>query len=171
MAEGGVHAMSMRRLAGELGVNVATLYHYFPSKADLLEQVIAHQSYEELLSQFPDVDPDLDAHERFAALLLWIWDQMATQDDMWRLLLGESLRGEVAALGSAAGLIELFEGALQRWITHLMPEVTGDVAVFSRVLRGMVFGFFIELLPLPYEDRMQFLAKRADEIATVLIAD
>ncbi len=168
MAAGGVHAMSMRALAGELGVNVATLYHYFPSKADLLQEVIAHQSYEELVDQVPEIDLVLPVEERIAALVVWIWDQMSTQDDMWRLLLGESLRGEIAALGSAAGLIELFEGALRRWISAIVPEIEGDLVIFARVLRGMVFGFYIEMLPLVYEDRMVFLRRRATEIGAVL---
>ncbi len=168
MAAGGVHAMSMRSLAGELGVNVATLYHYFPSKADLLQEVIAHQSYEQLVDQVPDIDLTLPANERLAALVVWIWDKMATQDDMWRLLLGESLRGEIAALGSAADLIELFEGALRRWVTSILPDHDGDIVLFARVLRGMVFGFYIEMLPLAYEDRMVFLRRRGDEIGIVL---
>jgi AcrR family transcriptional regulator len=160
--------MSMRSLAGELGVNVATLYHYFPSKADLLEEVIAHQSYEQLVDQVPAIDASLPAPERLERLVLWIWEQMSTQDDMWRLLLGESLRGEIAALSSAAGLIDLFEGALQRWLTALVPEVGDDVVIVSRVLRGMIFGFYIELLALPFEDRMVFLRRRAVEIGLVI---
>jgi AcrR family transcriptional regulator len=36
----GVEALSMRRLAGELGVGTMTLYHYFPSKRDLLDAVV-----------------------------------------------------------------------------------------------------------------------------------
>ena len=116
----------------------------------------------------PDIDLALPTNERLAELVVWIWDQMATQDDMWRLLLGESLRGELAALGSAAGLIELFEGALRRWLTAILPEIDGDIVLFARVLRGMVFGFYIEMLPLPYEDRMVFLRRRGVEIGAVL---
>jgi AcrR family transcriptional regulator len=36
----GLEALSMRRLAGELGVGTMTLYHYFPSKRDLLDAVV-----------------------------------------------------------------------------------------------------------------------------------
>jgi hypothetical protein len=37
------------------------------------------------------------------------------------------------------------------------------------VLRGVVYGFFIEYLPLPFADRMHFLSQRADEIAEVFV--
>ena len=36
----GPGALSMRRLAGELGVGTMTLYHYFPSKSELLDAVL-----------------------------------------------------------------------------------------------------------------------------------
>ena len=41
----------------------------------------------------------------------------------------------------------------------------------ARVLRGLIYGFFIEYLPLPYDDRMRYLAQRADEIADVVLPD
>jgi AcrR family transcriptional regulator len=168
MAEGGVHAMSMRRLAAACELNVATLYHYFPSKADLLDAVVAQQDYASLLADTPPVDRLLVPSARLAALLRWIWEQMAGQDDMWRLLLGESLRGDVAVMGSAAELSALFEAALDRWVTDLFPDIDRPPAL-ARVLRGSIFGFFIEYLPLPFEDRMRYLGQRADEVARVLL--
>lgn len=169
MAEGGVHAMSMRRLANACGLNVATLYHYFPSKSDLLHQVISDQRYEAQLAQRPPVDPALPLADRLAELLRWIWAEMITQDDMWRLLLGESLRGAPDALTSAAELSATFEAALARWIDELLPDLAGDPAALARVLRGLIYGFFVENLPLAPADRTHFLGKRADDIARVLV--
>jgi AcrR family transcriptional regulator len=168
MAVGGVHAMGMRRLASELGLNVATLYHYFPSKGDLLHAVVAQQDYATLLRQTPPVDRSRPQGERLAALLRWIWTEMGTQDDMWRLLLGESLRGDTDVMGSAADLSALFEDALAGWLADLVPELPGEPVAAARLLRGVVYGFFIEYLPLPRHDRDVLLATRADEIAGVL---
>ncbi len=168
MAEGGVHAMSMRRLATACGLNVATLYHYFPSKADLLDAVVGQQDYASLLAQVPPIDQSLPPRQRLAELLRWIWTQMAGQDDMWRLLLGESLRGDVAVMGSAADLSAMFETALDRWLGELLPDVETPLAL-ARVLRGSIYGFFIEYLPLPFDDRMRYLGQRADEIAEVFV--
>jgi len=169
MAEHGVHAMSMRRLAAACGLNVASIYHYFPSKADLLRAVIAHQSYEDLLAQTPPIDPDLDRRARLAELLRWIWSEMAGQDDMWRLLLGESLRGDEEALRSAAGLSSTFEAALRRWLEQLFPDLDGDALVTARVLRGLIYGFFVEHLPLAAPERTRLLARRAVEVAAVIL--
>jgi AcrR family transcriptional regulator len=169
MSEHGVHAMSMRRLADACGLNVATIYHYFPSKADLLKQVVAERSYEErLLSEAPPVDPGGSVQERLTQLLAWIWAEMSEQDDVWRLLLGESLRGDEQVLTSAAELSATFEATLNRWLDELVPDLPGDRATTARVLRGVIYGFFVENLPLTRRDRAAFLRKRAAEVAAVL---
>jgi AcrR family transcriptional regulator len=169
MSESGVHAMSMRRLADACGLNVATIYHYFPSKAELLAEVIAQRSYGELLAEPPPIDRRLPPRPRMEQLLVWIWSEMAGQDDMWRLLLGESLRGEQQALDSAAELSATFEKALCNWLAQLFDDVPGEPAVMARVLRGLIYGFFVEHLPLPHEDRMRYLRQRAREAAAVFM--
>lgn len=169
MSENGVHATSMRRLADACGLNVATLYHYFPSKADLLTAVIAHRSYADLLSELPPIDGALPVAERLATLLAWIWTEMGSQDDMWRLLLGESLRGDTQAMASAAELSATFETALDRWLDELFPDWATPRDDTARVLRGIIYGFFVEHLPLSADDRSRLLERRATEVATVLV--
>jgi AcrR family transcriptional regulator len=169
MAEGGVHAMSMRHLAKELDLNVATIYHYFGSKSELRRAVVDQQDYATLLEQEPPIDRSRPPGDRLAALLRWIWSEMGTQDDMWRLLLGESLRGDTEVLHTAADLTLLFERALVRWLEDLVPEVDDPSGTTARVLRGVVYGFFVEHLPLPGRDRDLLLARRADDVADVFL--
>jgi AcrR family transcriptional regulator len=171
MAEHGVHAMSMRRLADGCHLNVATLYHYFPSKADLLTAVIAHRPYGEMLAELPPVDPGAPVRERLEAVLVYVFTEMADEDDMWRLLLGEGLRGDVGVLASAAELSATFEAALNAWFEELLSDVAGERAVMARVLRGAIYGFFVEVLPLPRHERVHLLHARAAEIAQVLVPD
>src|ERR1700751_6400751 len=45
MAQRGVDGTSMRDLASAAGLNVASLYHFFPSKRELLEAVRVEQGY------------------------------------------------------------------------------------------------------------------------------
>lgn len=169
MADAGVHAMSMRQLATACGLNVATIYHYFPSKGALLDAVIAHQNYLDLLTERPPIDDDLPPRERLVALIDWIWTRMGEHDAMWKLLLGESLRGDQQALTSAAELSAEFEHALNRWLDAAFADLEGDLRVNARVLRGLIYGFFIETMPLPGADRHGFLDKRAAEIASVFV--
>ena len=171
MAEHGVHATSMRRLSEACGLNVATLYHYFPSKADLLTEVIAHRSYADLLAELPPVDPDAPLRERVQAVLSYVFTEMAAEDDMWRLLLGESLRGNDQVLVAAAELSALFEQALNDWFDAVLADFPGDRGDVTRVLRGTIYGFFVEVLPLPRDDRVRLLLQRAAEIARVIVPD
>jgi AcrR family transcriptional regulator len=45
MSQRGVDGTSMRDLASAAGLNVASLYHYFPSKRDLLEAVLVEHGF------------------------------------------------------------------------------------------------------------------------------
>jgi AcrR family transcriptional regulator len=171
MSENGVHAMSMRRLADACGLNVATIYHYFPSKADLLTQVIAHRSYEEMLADLPPVETSGPPRERMRNFLVWIWSQVLHNEDMWRLLLGESLRGEAQAMQSAAALSDSFEQGLEGWFAALFPDVAIDHGRTARVVRVLVYGFIVEQLPLEPGDRLGIVEKRADDVAAALLPE
>ncbi len=46
-AEKGYSSVTMREIASEIGVSTGTLYHYFPSKESLFEQLIEYLSYED----------------------------------------------------------------------------------------------------------------------------
>lgn len=46
-AEKGYSSITMREIASGIGVSTGTLYHYFPSKESLFEQLIEHLSYED----------------------------------------------------------------------------------------------------------------------------
>jgi AcrR family transcriptional regulator len=46
-AEKGYSSITMREIALGIGVSTGTLYHYFPSKESLFEQLIEHLSYED----------------------------------------------------------------------------------------------------------------------------
>ncbi|HUO04623.1 MAG TPA: TetR/AcrR family transcriptional regulator [Candidatus Binataceae bacterium] len=48
MAGRGVDAVGMREIALELGVSTGMLYHYFPSKEDLFEQIVQRQCKRDL---------------------------------------------------------------------------------------------------------------------------
>jgi AcrR family transcriptional regulator len=170
MAERGVSATSMRRLADGCGLNVATLYHYFPSKADLFAAVIAHQRYDDLLAtEVPTVERGAPVRRRAAQLLAWIWDQMSNQDQVWRLLLGESLRGEAHALTAAADLSEAFETALVGWVAEYLPDLPGEPAATARVLRSAIFGQMVDTLPLAPDDRRPLYLERAADVAAALV--
>lgn len=149
MSEQGSAGASMRQLAAACGLNVATIYHYFPSKADLLRSVMEERRYGERLSlDGPPIRSDVPPRERLTALLEWLWANALEEEDVWRLLVGESLRGEEAAATSAAEVVEVLALALEEWLADGFPELTAEVPVAARVIRGQVFALVVEHLAL-----------------------
>lgn len=168
MSEQGSAGASMRQLAAACGLNVATLYHYFPSKADLLRSVMEERRYGERVAvEPPPLDPELSPAARLTELLAWLWDSALAEEAVWRLLIGEALRGEDVATQTAAEVVTLLAGALEDWLRAGFPELRGDRGAVARVLRGHVFSLVVEHLALggvaPASAR-----RRAEELAAVI---
>ncbi|MEX2294643.1 MAG: TetR/AcrR family transcriptional regulator [Acidimicrobiales bacterium] len=149
MSDQGFAGTSMRQLAGACELNVATLYHYFPSKADLLQSVIEERRYgERLATDVPVLNPSTSPRDRLAGLLEWLWTNALDEEAVWRLLIGESVRGEEAAAESATEVVNALALALEGWLTDGFPELSGDRGALARVIRGQVFALVVEHLAL-----------------------
>ena len=168
MSEQGSTGASMRQLAAACGLNVATIYHYFPSKADLLRSVMEERRYGERLgTEVPVLDPATAPRERLVALIEWLWANAREEEAVWRLLVGEALRGEADATASATEVVDALAATLERWIAEGFPELQGDPAALARVIRGQVFALVVEHLALaPVSDATA--RERADELARLL---
>ena len=169
MAEQGSVGASMRQLAAACDLNVATIYHYFPSKAELLESVVRERRYgERLASDPPPLDPAVPAGDRLVALLDWLWANALEEQAVWRLIVGEAVRGEVAATAAAAEVVELLGGTLETWLEAGFPELTGDRTALARVIRGQVFALVVEHLALGGVTT-EIAHERAEELARVVV--
>jgi len=169
MAEQGSAGASMRQLANACELNVATLYHYFPSKADLLESVVRERRYGERLAQdAPPIDPTVAPRLRLVALLDWLWGNALQEQLVWRLVVGEAVRGEVAATRAAAEVVDLLGATLEDWLSSGFPELDGEPAALARVVRGQMFALVVEHLALG-EVTPEVAHQRAEELAALLL--
>ncbi|MCC5953530.1 MAG: TetR/AcrR family transcriptional regulator [Acidimicrobiia bacterium] len=168
MADGGLHGTSMRSLASACGLNVATIYHYFPSKQAILAAALTLHSIDLLGEDAPVVDRSLDVPDRVAALVEWILRRIPERGDAtWRLLLGESLRGEPTVVESAAALSDAFEQVLVVWLGDIFSPDELDVGSTARLVRAAVYGCVVESLLA--RDRWEELAvARATDVAATL---
>jgi AcrR family transcriptional regulator len=168
MAREGSHGTSMRAVAAATGLNVATLYHYFPSKHDLCQAAITHRLAVE--SAFAQPFPEGLAgtvEQRLHALLDDFFANMAAQADLWQVLLAEAVRGDDDVLQPLLHTSELFEAALADWIRTLLPDAPAlHDPVVVRSIRLALYGVMVEHLPQP-EGRRDALATRAAELASV----
>ncbi len=145
MSQRGVDGTSMRDLASAADLNVASLYHYFPSKRDLLEAVLVEQGVLPLQAPLIDLDGAGTGEPSLADLLTDILVSMFEVEDFVRLMIGEAMRGESTARAVGLDLITSFQDHIEGWIAKNRPDLderagAGEVA---RLLSAMVVGVFI----------------------------
>lgn len=148
MSQRGVDGTSMRDLASAAGLNVASLYHYFASKRELLVAVLQERGFIEDLAAAPGPSIARDDFDSLADMLDDILGSMLEVEDFIRLMLGEVMRGEETAHTVGVELFEATQTALERWLEDSEPSVCegpGAPAV-ARVLRAFIVGLFFEHL-------------------------
>lgn len=172
MSQQGVDGTGMRSLAAATGLNVATLYHYFPSKRDLLVAVLEERGY---LNAPGAAAPSLvqDAAPTLADLLTGILTAMVEVEDFIRLMLGEVLRGDQTARVVGGELFDATEASLRHWLTGHRPRLCppGQEAVLARTLRSLLVGLVVEHLAGVLDggdDTTGIIRTRATEIASLL---
>jgi len=157
MSGHGVAGTSMRQLAGACDLNVATLYHYFPSKSDLLQAVIGERGYlERMRTEAPPAElrRGADPRRRLARFVTWLWTASQQEEDVWRLLIGESLRGDAVARAEALALVDGIDAAIGLWVADVVPELAERAEQVGRLIRALLFSFIVEHLALgPDESR------------------
>jgi AcrR family transcriptional regulator len=156
VSELGAAGTSMRRLASACGLNVATIYHYFPSKADLLRALIEERRYgERMASDEPPMDPALAPRARLAALVAWVAERTLEEEaTVLRLIVGEGLRGDPTAQMSATELVGALDEVAARWVA----------AVVGRLVRVTLLAIVTEQLATGSTD----IPARADDLAAVV---
>jgi AcrR family transcriptional regulator len=161
--------ISMRRLADGCGVNVATIYHHFPSKADLLRAVLEERGYPRRMGEEgppPGVALGGSEREIVRRLMVWLWSQAEDEESAWRLLIGESLRGEPGAREEAGRLVELMGPAIEGWLEAAIPDLGARAPAVAPVLRTTLLSLAVEHLALGKDDRRA--RGRIDAVVAVL---
>jgi AcrR family transcriptional regulator len=176
MAQRGVDGTSMRDLASAAGLNVASLYHYFPSKRDLLESVLIEQGFLPIRPVHVDSEGMAPAAEplTLAQLLAEIMTSMFEVEDFVRLMVGEAMRGEETARAVGVDLFGAFESSIEDWVKNNRPDLDEGpgAAAVARLLSAMVVGIFIQhaadVLGDEGDDLAALSHDRAREAASIL---
>ncbi|MGH9083292.1 MAG: TetR/AcrR family transcriptional regulator [Acidimicrobiales bacterium] len=173
MAQRGVDGTSMRDLAAASGLNVASLYHYFASKRELLVAVLEERGFIDELAAAGRAAITRDEVDGVASMLDEILGSMLEVEDFIRLMLGEVMRGQETAFTVGVELFDATQTALESWLEETEPTVCdgpGAPAV-ARVLRAFIVGLFFEHLSGIIDgDTGLAFHERATEAAAVLRA-
>jgi AcrR family transcriptional regulator len=172
MSQRGVDGTSMRDLASAAGLNVASLYHYFPSKRDLLESVLAEQGFMPAQAGEPEVGLELVGGSTLAQLVADIIVSMFKVEDFVRLMVGEAIRGDSTARAVGFDLFTTFEHSIADWISTERPDLTkdSDAGEIARLLCAMVVGLFVQHAAgvLSEADLNALALQRAVEAAAII---
>ena len=174
MSQRGVDGTSMRDLAAAAGLNVASLYHYFASKRELLVAVLEERGFIDDLAASPGAASIArDDFGELAAVLEDILGSMLEVEDFIRLMLGEVMRGDETAHTVGVELFEATQHALERWLEESEPAICNGqgAPAAARVLRAFIVGLFFEHVAGVMDDvgdpRAAFRARAAEAAAAL----
>ncbi|HEX3795406.1 MAG TPA: helix-turn-helix domain-containing protein [Acidimicrobiales bacterium] len=176
MSQRGVDGTSMRDLASAAGLNVASLYHYFPSKRELLESVLVEHGYLPIRSDWPMPSPDPSIEVQLADWLTDMLTAMFQVEDFIRLMVGEAIRYEETARAVGFDLFTDFQTSIELWIVQHWPDLHARLGAgaVARLLSAMVVGIFVEraagVMGSDGEDLNGLVRQRAGEAAKILAA-
>jgi AcrR family transcriptional regulator len=174
MATQGVDGTSMRNLAAATGLNVASLYHYFPSKRELLVAVLEERGFVDgPEAGRPALSPDPAVG--LGDLLHDILQSMLEVEEFIRLMMGEVMRGDDTAFAVGSELFDATQASLEAWLSEHQPKArTPDQqAALARMLRSLLVGLFFEYVAgvLGDRDPTVVFRERADEVAALLAVE
>ncbi len=146
MSQHGVDGTSMRDLASAAGLNVASLYHYFPSKRDLLVAVLREHGVVDAAASSSAPYIAADPATTLGGLLADLLDSMLEVEDFVRLMFGEVLRGDETAHAVGLDLFTATKDLLERWLAKDRPDLCApeDRPALARVLRALLVGLYFE---------------------------
>lgn len=168
MSEHGSAAMSMRSLARACGLQVAAIYHYFPSKDALLAAVFDERRYSSRLGEPIDVDPLGSVRERLRAVFDVFWQGALEEEPVLRLLLGEGLRGHPVALPSGTALLEVFRGGVRLLLETHVPELD-DLDEVTELFIAQVFSGFVQHVFDPDEPVAELGARHGELLCRAVL--
>jgi AcrR family transcriptional regulator len=148
-AERGADGGSMREIARRAGLNVATAYHHFGSKRELLLSIFKELGFVDTPLDLSGWDPAANgqsAEEVLELIMLGAWTSMSTGADVLKLAITEALKGDE----DVRAVFDEWQRQGDRFLEELVvqtgladPTTAADRAL---ALRHVIWGRFVSAL-------------------------
>jgi AcrR family transcriptional regulator len=136
---------SMRELARRVGIDVRTAYYYFPSKADLLRELVAMGGH---LDPPPpgslDMLRSMDPSDALHAIIRLVLDILTERAPYNRLLSAQVQAGDEDARVVARELWDRWQEQLEALLQAARIAQGDDLAPYARMMRSLLWGVFSE---------------------------
>ena len=172
-ARNGFHATSIRDVHREVGVSDGLLYHYFPSKIDLLhavlEEAFAHMAHKRLAA---DVPPGTPVPQILVESARRVWQRWTSMEDVMRILLShhqvltEAGDFSLAAtfVRSQGGLADLLAARIRAGEMRPMDPVLAARQFINQLLGLYVFQVVVGGEQVSHIDPEEYFRQTADTL-------
>lgn len=146
-AASGYAEISMRNVADKVGVTVANLYYYFPSKESLIKETLTHVFSQKMAPLEGVLKKASTVDDRFEIFIRWFVDLVFKDKIFTRLLSRELLDGNGARIDYLAEMVFDQPFALMK---NLVIEYTGasDSSLVAGSILGVILGHYQLAKPL-----------------------
>jgi AcrR family transcriptional regulator len=167
-AEQGTDGGSMREIARRAGVNVATAYHHFGSKRELLLAIFHELGFLGRPADDSWVTEDMDSHVVLQTLCEGAWLLMSVGRDVLRLAITEAMKGDGDVRAVFGVWREVGDSYIEQVLIKSGLASAEDARRRAWVVRSVVWGTFIsDLMEGPVDaDRLR---QQAHDTATTLL--
>ena len=157
----GFHNVSMREICKDVGVSTGTMYHYFPSKEKILEQMLPWAVEANIVAFARNTNTELTVQERLERLGTF-WLEREDYNKSLILLAIDLLRnnsGQAEEVFDYA--INSYKSSLSRSL-KISPQLSKVIFVY---IVGLAFHSLLTPKSFSYEDEMLFFK---DALGSVL---
>ncbi len=136
-ARRGFQGASVADLANACGTSKALIYHYFPSKDDILYEVmVAH--LDDLVDAADDAMQSGDARTRLRSLIMAFMQLYAGAQDSQKVLLNELDNLPAERRGDVVRKQRRIIGIVETLVREIRPEADGVVLPLTMLFFGMI---------------------------------
>jgi AcrR family transcriptional regulator len=144
LEQGGVEGLTMDGIAAAAGVAKGTIYLYFPSKEELLQELLSHVGEDIINALQSIIKTSQSPEEKLQRVVTWLMHHLARERLLFPAFLRE-LRREHAPVPGQRRYLQEFEIKITALLTDLFAEgiaqgrfIPANPRLLSYILRGLV---------------------------------